>query len=640
MKINDLLLRLTKEKYLNRWIIFLIDLFLSVFSTVTSLALVSYILDWNYTDQIILTVFLASLFCSPASFLVCQTYKGIIRHSAFTETGRIAMSSSLKVATILPVLLFTTGLLSFRGFLLGSVVDFFLTFFILTIFRAFLITLYTFMVSSIASNRKDKLFIFGHEDSSPALLNDSFLRENSSYQVEGFLRFGQRVSMRIGLYKVYFITDQEEFSRWVNRYNIKAILFTDYKAVKEESERLVRFCEKEKVRMLLLPSLDELKGGKLKMRALPEVRIEDLLGREEIRINMEEIAGSLKGKVVLVTGAAGSIGSELCRQLCHFGLKQLVLFDSAETPMHNIRLELEEKFPDVEFTPVMGDIRMIHRVESIYQRFRPHIVFHAAAYKHVSLMEENPCEAVHTNVYGTRNVADMAVKYDVDKFIMVSTDKAVNPTNVMGASKRLAEMYVQSLSIAISKGRQSGKTRFITTRFGNVLGSNGSVIPRFREQLAKGGPLTVTHPDIIRYFMTIPEACRLVLEAAFMGKGNEIFVFDMGTPVKIADLARRMIELAGLIPGEDIEIKYTGLRPGEKLYEELLATKENTLPTENEKIYRAQVREYDYEDICTLMSPLIDLAIKVDKMGTVRMMKGIVPEFKSKNSVYEVLDKE
>ena len=300
MKINDLLLRLTKEKYLNRWIIFLIDLFLSVFSTVTSLALVSYILDWNYTDQIILTVFLASLFCSTASFLVCQTYKGIIRHSAFTETGRIAMSSSLKVATILPVLLFTTGLLSFRGFLLGSVVDFFLTFFILTIFRAFLITLYTFMVSSIASNRKDKLFIFGHEDSSPALLNDSFLRENSSYQVEGFLRFGQRVSMRIGLYKVYFITDQEEFSRLVNRYNIKAILFTDYKAVKEESERLVRFCEKEKVRMLLLPSLDELKGGKLKMRALPEVRIEDLLGREEIRINMEEIAGSLKGKVVLL----------------------------------------------------------------------------------------------------------------------------------------------------------------------------------------------------------------------------------------------------------------------------------------------------------------------------------------------------
>ena len=639
MKIKFLILKLTREKYINRWIIFFIDLFFSVSSTITSLALISYILDRDYSNHTIFKVFLISSICSIVCFFICKTYKGVIRHSAFTETGRIAMASSLKVAIILPIFSLMTEAFSFRCFLLGSVIDFFLTFFILTIFRAFLITVYTFIVSSITS-RKDKLLIFGHEKSSPALLNDSFLRENSAYQVEGILRFGPRVSMRMAAYNVFFVSNQAEFNRLVNHYNVKAILFTDYKVVKEESERLVRFCEKKKIRMLILPSIDELQGGKMQLRTLPEVRIEDLLGRDEICINMTEIANSLKGKVVLVTGAAGSIGSELCRQLCHFSLKQLVLFDSAETPMHNIRLELEEKFPDVEFTPVMGDIRMIHRVESIYQRFRPQIVFHAAAYKHVPLMEENPCEAVHTNVYGTRNVADMAVKYAVDKFIMISTDKAVNPTNVMGASKRLAEMYVQSLSIAISKGKHSGKTRFITTRFGNVLGSNGSVIPRFREQLAKGGPLTVTHPEIIRYFMTIPEACRLVLEAAFMGKGNEIFVFDMGTPVKIADLAYRMIELAGLVPGQDIEIKYTGLRPGEKLYEELLATKENTLPTENEKIYRAQVREYDYEDICTVMNPLIDLAIRVDKMGTVRMMKGIVSEFKSKNSVYEVLDKE
>lgn len=639
MKINYLLSRLTREKYINRWVILLIDLFLSVFSTVTSLALISYILDCDYSNQTVFSVFLASVCCSLVSFFICQTYKGIIRHSAFTETGRIAMASSLKGATILPTLFLITDVFTFRGFLLGSIIDFFLTFFILTIFRVFLITAYTFVVSSMTSRSKDKIFIFGYDKSYPSLLNEAFLRENSSYQVEGFLRFGTRISMRIGNYKVYFISDQAEFNRLMNLHNIKAILFTDYKVVKEESERLVRFCEK-KIRMLLLPSVDELRGGKIQLHSLPEVRVEDLLGREEIRINMTEIANSLKGKVVLVTGAAGSIGSELCRQLCRFGLKQLVLFDSAETPMHNIRLELEEKFPDVEFVPVMGDVRMIHRVENVYQRFHPHIVFHAAAYKHVPLMEENPCEAVHTNVYGTRNVADMAVKYGVEKFIMVSTDKAVNPTNVMGASKRLAEMYVQSLSVAISKGRYPGKTRFITTRFGNVLGSNGSVIPRFREQLAKGGPLTVTHPDIIRYFMTIPEACRLVLEAAFMGKGNEIFVFDMGTPVKIADLARRMIELAGLVPGKDIEIKYTGLRPGEKLYEELLATKENTLPTENEKIFRAQVREYDYEDICTVITPLIDLAVRVDKMGTVRMMKGIVPEFKSKNSVYEALDKE
>ena len=640
MKISYLLLRLTKEKYINRWIILLIDLFLSVSSSVTALALIGYVLDRDYSNLIAFKVFVASLLCSIVSFFVCQTYKGIIRHSAFVETGRIAMASSLKEAILLPVFFLFIDVFTSRDFLLGVLIDFFLTFFILTIFRVFLITAYAFVVSSMTSRSKDKIFIFGYDKSYPSLLNEAFLRENSSYQVEGFLRFGTRISMRIGNHKVYFISDQAEFNRLMNLHNIKAILFTDYKVVKEESERLVRFCEKKKIRMLLLPSVDELRGGKIQLHSLPEVRVEDLLGREEIRINMTEIANSLKGKVVLVTGAAGSIGSELCRQLCRFGLKQLVLFDSAETPMHNIRLELEEKFPDVEFVPVMGDVRMIHRVESVYQRFHPHIVFHAAAYKHVPLMEENPCEAVHTNVYGTRNVADMAVKYEVEKFIMVSTDKAVNPTNVMGASKRLAEMYVQSLSVAISKGRYPGKTRFITTRFGNVLGSNGSVIPRFREQLAKGGPLTVTHPDIIRYFMTIPEACRLVLEAAFMGKGNEIFVFDMGTPVKIADLARRMIELAGLVPGKDIEIKYTGLRPGEKLYEELLATKENTLTTENEKIFRAQVREYDYEDICTVITPLVDLAVRVDKMGTVRMMKGIVPEFKSKNSIYEVLDKE
>jgi len=370
-----------------------------------------------------------------------------------------------------------------------------------------------------------------------------------------------------------------------------------------------------------------------------KIKIEDLLPRDPVRVDLDAILDYVQGKAVLVTGGGGSIGSEICRQLAGHGVGHLIIFDIYENNAYQIQKSLEWEFPRLHMTVLIGSVRDERRLQSMFSRYRPDIVFHAAAHKHVPLMEENPCEAVHTNVYGTRNVADMAVKYDVDKFIMVSTDKAVNPTNVMGASKRLAEMYVQSLSIAISKGRQSGKTRFITTRFGNVLGSNGSVIPRFREQLAKGGPLTVTHPDIIRYFMTIPEACRLVLEAAFMGKGNEIFVFDMGTPVKIADLARRMIELAGLIPGEDIEIKYTGLRPGEKLYEELLATKENTLPTENEKIYRAQVREYDYEDICTLMSPLIDLAIKVDKMGTVRMMKGIVPEFKSKNSVYEALDK-
>ncbi|UBD76729.1 polysaccharide biosynthesis protein [Parabacteroides goldsteinii] len=638
MNINGFALVLSRVKFFNRWIVLFIDLFLSILATATSLSFLWYILGTELVDDSLFHILSISFCSSLVSFFLCQTYKGVIRHSAFTEAGRLALSSLIKVLFIVVLVYLTTTIQSPRELALGAVVDLFLTFFLLTILRVFMIVFYSIIVNSVSLNQ-GKLLIY-QGDKSGTFLFDASLSDKLLYKVCGFLRFGDHTCLRVGKYRIYSIKKQVDFNHLVNRKNIKAVLFTDYHLVKEESERLVRYCEKKKVRMLMLPSVDELKKGKVNFRNLPEVHIEDLLGREEICINMTEIATSLKGKVVLVTGAAGSIGSELCRQLCTFNLKQLILFDSAETPMHNIRLELEEKFPQVEFAAVMGDIRMIDRVESLFLRFQPQYVFHAAAYKHVPLMEENPCEAVHTNVYGTRNVADMAVKYNVDKFIMISTDKAVNPTNVMGASKRLAEIYVQSLSIAISKGLHPGKTRFITTRFGNVLGSNGSVIPRFREQLAKGGPLTVTHPDIIRYFMTIPEACRLVLEAAFMGKGNEIFVFDMGTPVKIVDLARRMIELAGLIPGEDIEIQYTGLRPGEKLYEELLATKENTLSTNNAKIYRAQVREYDYNDICTVMNPLITLAIKVDKMGTVQMMKGIVPEFKSKNSVYEKLDKE
>lgn len=637
MNINGFALVLSRVKFFNRWIVLFIDLFLSILATATSLSFLWYILGTELVDDSLFHILSISFCSSLVSFFLCQTYKGVIRHSAFTEAGRLALSSLIKVLFIVVLVYLTTTIQSPRELALGAVVDLFLTFFLLTILRVFMIVFYTIIVNSVSLNQ-GKLLIY-QGDKSGTFLFDASLSDKLLYKVCGFLRFGDHTCLRVGKYRIYSIKKQVDFNHLVNRKNIKAVLFTDYHLVKEESERLVRYCEKKKVRMLMLPSVDELKKGKVNFRNLPEVHIEDLLGREEICINMTEIATSLKGKVVLVTGAAGSIGSELCRQLCTFNLKQLILFDSAETPMHNIRLELEEKFPQVEFAAVMGDIRMIDRVESLFLRFQPQYVFHAAAYKHVPLMEENPCEAVHTNVYGTRNVADMAVKYNVDKFIMISTDKAVNPTNVMGASKRLAEIYVQSLSIAISKGLHPGKTRFITTRFGNVLGSNGSVIPRFREQLAKGGPLTVTHPDIIRYFMTIPEACRLVLEAAFMGKGNEIFVFDMGTPVKIADLARRMIELAGLVPGEDIEIQYTGLRPGEKLYEELLATKENTLSTNNAKIYRAQVREYDYNDICSVMNPLIALAIKVDKMGTVQMMKGIVPEFKSKNSEYEVLDK-
>lgn len=631
------LFRLRQLKYVNRWVIFCLDLFIAWVASLLTLLLVKFVYEGlTVTPQLLCTLSIASIGAAAIGFALLKTYKNIIRHSAFTEVGRLAVASFLK-SVLLCLFLGVWHFFPADVILLGGIFDFGATFFLLSISRVLMITTYRYLVYNMNPNRDKALIYYGSQSAEDTGLA-SLIQEQGKYKIRGFIQMERAGKYRLNGLTVFSVETEEEFNRLCANIPFTTLIFPNKKAVQFEKDRLVRYCAHNRVKMLVLPPLDVLGKEKNRLKALPEIRIEDLLGRDEIKINLDEIRESLKGKVVMVTGAAGSIGSELCRQLCTFGLKELILFDSAETPMHNIRLELEEKFPQVHFEPVMGDIRMADRVESVFSRFRPQYVFHAAAYKHVPLMEENPCEAVHTNVYGTRLVANMAVKYEVEKFIMISTDKAVNPTNVMGASKRLAEIYVQSLSIAISKGEMPGKTRFITTRFGNVLGSNGSVIPRFREQLAKGGPLTVTHPDIIRYFMTIPEACRLVLEAAFMGKGNEIFVFDMGSPVKIADLARRMIELSGLKVGEDIDIIYTGLRPGEKLYEELLATKENTLPTDNTQIYRAQVREYDYHQVDQAIDELTELAIRVQKMDTVRMMKQIVPEFKSKNSIYEQLD--
>ncbi len=354
---------------------------------------------------------------------------------------------------------------------------------------------------------------------------------------------------------------------------------------------------------------------------------------------MNRIADELKGKVVLVTGAAGSIGSEICRQLCCFDIEKLVLLDSAETPLHDIRLELTAKFPDLPIDFVIGNMCHYNKVKSLIEKTRPSFIFHAAAYKHVPLMEENPCEAITNNVKGTCILADLAVEYGVERFVMVSTDKAVNPTNVMGASKRTAEIYIQSLGRAISNGKLKGSTKFITTRFGNVLGSNGSVIPLFTRQIEQGGPITITHPDIIRYFMTIPEACALVLEAGTQGAGDEIFIFDMGKPVKIVDLAKRMVEMAGLTLGRDIELSFIGLRPGEKLYEELLACKENQLPTFNKRIFIAQVREYEFATVKSGIDELIMAAENRYRMKVVELMKKIIPEYISNNSEFEVFDK-
>lgn len=368
---------------------------------------------------------------------------------------------------------------------------------------------------------------------------------------------------------------------------------------------------------------------------LKEVSIEDLLPRDEISIDLKSVADTLHGKCILVTGSAGSIGSEIVKQLCQFNPRELVLIDSAETPQHDIRLMMAKRYPHIKAEAIVTSVTGQLRMENIFRRFRPDYVFHAAAYKHVPMMENNPTESVENNIYGTKVLADMAVKYGVKKFVMISTDKAVNPTNVMGCSKRICEMYVQSLNNAVRSGKVEGCTQFVTTRFGNVLGSNGSVIPLFKQQIKAGGPVTVTDPNIIRYFMLIPEACELVLEAGVKGNGGEIFVFDMGNPVKIADLAQRMINLSG---AKNVEIKYTGLRAGEKLYEEVLNDKESTKPSFHEKIRIANVREYDYSEVERDIEELIEVSKQYDDMLTVKKMKEIVPEFKSNNSVYEALD--
>lgn len=387
---------------------------------------------------------------------------------------------------------------------------------------------------------------------------------------------------------------------------------------------------------IYIPKANEWNPAQPQTQQLKEVSIEDLLPRDEIKIDLESVADTLRGKCVLVTGSAGSIGSEIVKQICKFGPREMVLIDSAETPQHDIRLMMAKNFPEIKAETIVTSVSGIIRMEDIFSRYRPDYVFHAAAYKHVPMMENNPSESIENNVYGTKVLADMAVKYGVKKFVMISTDKAVNPTNVMGCSKRICEIYVQSLDHAIKTGKIKGVTQFVTTRFGNVLGSNGSVIPLFKRQIKAGGPVTVTDPNIIRFFMLIPEACKLVLEAGTKGNGGEIFVFDMGNPVKIADLAKRMIKLSG---ATGVEIKYTGLRAGEKLYEEVLNKEETTMPSFHDKIRIAKVRQYDYDTVERDIEDLVEISKHYDDMATVKKMKEIVPEFKSNNSVYEVLDK-
>ncbi len=627
------------EGYLSKWVVLLMDLVLSLVATLLALLLLRIAMRVTYFSFPLLLICGISAVASVLAFLVCGTHKVVIRHSSFKTIWRLILSALLKDA-ILAVGLYYLCRLPVRQIIIITFADVMFTGALLLLVRLVMIFTYDLVLAKLADAGTHRILIYGISDESVAL--KIRLRKSPYYSVAGFLVYGKKTGdMTVSDISCRYFTDREEFEKTVSALSISAVLFATEKDAKAEADRLISYIGEmsRPVRVLIAPRVNEVNPD----NPLPEgrmrpIRIEDLLGRDEIVVNNDEILASVYGKVVMVTGGAGSIGSELCRQLARSGVRKLVILDNAETPLHNIRIELETRYPGFEYVPYVADVRLKGDLRTAFETHRPQLVFHAAAYKHVPLMELFPCEAVRANVLGTKNVADLAVEYGVEKMVMISTDKAVNPTNVMGCTKRLAEIYCQSLGLAVSEGRIRGKTLFVTTRFGNVLGSNGSVIPMFAAQIESGGPVTVTDERITRFFMTIPEACRLVLEAAVMGKANEIMVFDMGEPVRIVDVARKMIQLAGYVPDRDIQIRFVGLRPGEKLYEEVLSSEENTLPTDNPKIRVAKVREYDPETVNADFEALIAASFSNDSIATVRKMKDIVPEYISNNSVFEALD--
>ena len=624
------------SKYVSTRVIFLLDMIMSVVASFATVVLVDAFLYTGVFHWKLYAFWTGLSFIFSFLFIwLLRTYRIIVRHMTLKEMAMFIMVSFCKLAAMGLVYGFV---FSFNKLLaIFAVTDFFLTFSLFFVLRIAMLFAYSILKARQDYREQVKdVLVYGVGMKSVSLL--SRFEHSAHYNIVGFVQFGDtKVNHVISEKKVHYVKSEEEFADVVNKYEVRAILFATEEEARQEQDRIIKYAMDANLKLLFAPPVDEMVDGK-PAHTIRNIEIEDLLMRQEIKISMDEIIENFRGKTVMVTGAAGSIGSELCRQLATFGVKQLILFDNAETPMHNIRLELEANCPDLNFAPIIGDVRQPARLDYVFRKYRPQVVFHAAAYKHVPLMEENPCESVLVNVIGSRNVADKCIEYDVEKMVMVSTDKAVNPTNIMGCTKRLAEIYVQSLGLAIESGKKEGRTKFVTTRFGNVLGSNGSVIPRFRDQIAKGGPVTVTHPEITRFFMTIPEACRLVMEAATMSTGNQIFVFDMGESVKIDDLARRMIRLAGFTPDKDIRVEYSGLRPGEKLYEEVLSNHENTLATDHSRIRIAKVREYDYVDALSTTDELDRLSRIVEIPDMVRLMKQVVPEFISMNSEFEKYD--
>ncbi|MDG4652690.1 polysaccharide biosynthesis protein [Chryseobacterium arthrosphaerae] len=631
---GDNVVNLSDVRYLPRWIILIIDIIILVISLFLSTYIIEKITQREFiyhNDKSIVFAFIIAV--NTIFMYLFKTYAGIIRHSTFIDLFKLLVScfcTMFAIGTINILYFWVTG----SKFILTPylILYFVISFMGLFLFRLYVKEFFHIVREYRRSALKKRILVLGIDEQSIAIARAILDNPSLPYQVVGFLT--QRTdSKRASLLGRPIYEKQKIEENTKDDLIIDGVLIVKEMMARDEMNSWVNLFLEKDLNVFKAPSVQKLRdsdlGGSIK-----NLQIEDLLNRKPIKIQNEKIQSRHFDKTVLVTGGAGSIGSEIVRQVALVNPSLIVVLDQAETPLYEIELEMREKFPHIAFKFVLGDVSNQHRMESLFQMYNFSMVYHAAAYKHVPLVEENPHEAIFVNILGSKIVARLSSKYKVNRFVMVSTDKAVNPTNVMGASKRAAELFVQSL-----QNVEGNTTKFITTRFGNVLGSNGSVIPHFKKQIEAGGPVTITHPDIVRYFMTIPEACELVLQAGTMGEGGEIFVFDMGEPVKILDLANRMIKLSGFEPNIDIKIVYTGLRPGEKLYEELLSDNAKTLPTHNEKIMVSKDPSIGFEEIDLLTKQITKASLRRDKVEVVKILKTIVPEFRSNNSIYEALDK-
>jgi len=635
---DNLKLSIRNLSYLPRWIIVMIDFSVLIVAFFFTLLIfrgtgLKYI---NTTNDVL---FICSFFgCNIFFFWLFRTYSGIIRHSSYIDAVKL-LFSQMAVMVVFLIFNFAYELLyNERVFLTTALfINVVLSFCGLFLYRVVVKQTFELYLSEKSATKLIRTIIYGTDANAISVANALKFETPTRFKIVGFVdRNNQNASKR--MLDLPILVQKKKLPSLMRSVGAEAVIMADKSLEKEEQLIIVDQCLEFNYRVYTVPLITDWENQKEISQKVKNIQIEDLLERKPIVLDNRSISKQLKDKTVLISGAAGSIGSEIVRQVLTFSPKRVIILDQAETPLHHLSLELEKIHSKSKIHNVIADVRNKEAMNKVFKLYKPQVVYHAAAYKHVPLMEENPSQAILTNIEGTKHLADLACEHEVIKFVMVSTDKAVNPSNVMGASKRIAEKYVQSLQIKNQRENKPNTTKFITTRFGNVLGSNGSVVPLFTKQIANGGPVTITHPDIIRYFMTIPEACQLVLEAGAMGNGGEIYIFDMGKPVKILDLAKKMIKLAGFIPDRDIKIEVVGLRPGEKLYEELLNDTAKTIPTYHEKIMIAEEIQDEFENLHVDINELIGIANFFDNDDIVAKMKVIVPEFKSMNSTFEVLD--